>query len=268
MLYRTLIASGLMALVVSGTAGASDADKAELKITAEESLGHNIGPTEVDSKLVFDGDKLSFKKKGADAIYSIKLDPSASPKVIDFTLLNGPNKGLVYAGLYHLEGNELWICFGRANHPRPNGFATRGLPAVTVYKCKRPTPPDKESLAEMKKLAGKWHAVSGEINGKPWPDIIIKTLTYDISEGRIDGTWNGTKGVHRFEVDPSTKPKTIRLVRMEGDKPEAARAHGCYQLDGDTLTICLGPESMPRPTAFETKPKSQQELYKFKRDKR
>lgn len=137
----------VVACAAAPSRGADDA-KEELKrlqgewpVTAKEALGHNILDPRGEPKVVFDGDKLSFNMKGSDARYAVKLDPSASPKAADFTQLEGPHKGKVTPGVYHLDGDELWICFGEAGGTRPDGFATRGLAGRMLFKCKRPKAP-------------------------------------------------------------------------------------------------------------------------------
>jgi len=56
-------------------------------------------------------------------------------------------------------------------------------------------------------------------------------------------------------------------VRLLDGAPTPERAQGIYQIEGDEFMMCLDLESMLRPTAFETKLKSQTTLYKFKREK-
>jgi uncharacterized protein (TIGR03067 family) len=268
-----LLALAVVLLGICGPSRGADAAKEELKklqgewpVVAEEVLGHDILAPLGEPKIVFDGDKLTFKMRGRDASYGVKLDPSASPKAADFTQLEGPNKGKVTPGVYHLDGDELWICFGQAGGARPDGFATRGLAGRTLLKCKRPKTPDKDTAKEMKKLVGTWVAVSAEYAGKPYSEDFAKKLKYVISEGKILTSWNGSEGTCTYELDISTNPKGIKTVAGSADAP-GARCHGIYQLDGDELIICLDSENAPRPTKFETKPKSQTALYKFKRQK-
>jgi uncharacterized protein (TIGR03067 family) len=282
-----------LALGLFGTAGAcrgADDAKAELKklqgewpVVTKEILGGD-GLEVLEMKIVFDDDKMTFKMKDIvvehgkpvgtksrdGASYSVKLDPSATPKAADLTLLNGPNKGQVIPAIYHLDEDQLWLCLGQLGGiTRPDDFVTRRMPGRTVYKCKRPKPPSKEALKEMKKLAGTWVGVSAEWGGKPQPEFLAKKIKYVISEEKILSNCNGSEATWKYELDPDAKPKAIKMVQMggkEGDIP-GQRCHGIYQLDGDELLICLDLESNPRPTAFETKPKTQLSLYKLKREK-
>jgi len=104
----------------------------------------------------------------------------------------------VTPAVYHLDEYELWICFGQMEGARPDGFATRGLPGRTLYKCQRPKPPGKEALKDMKKLAGTWVATAVEFSGKPCPEYTMKKLTYVISDTTITDSWNGGKGTFKY----------------------------------------------------------------------
>ena len=43
-----------------------------------------------------------------------------------------------------------------------------------------------------------------------------------------------------FRLDPAAKPKTIDFVPEES-KPNTAAGKGAYELDGDTLRLCISP---------------------------
>src|SRR5260370_39997998 len=54
----------------------------------------------------FEGDKYTVKK-GDEVIQAAtrKLDPSKSPKTVDVTVAEGPNKGAVMLGIYEISGD-------------------------------------------------------------------------------------------------------------------------------------------------------------------
>lgn len=60
-----------------------------------------------------------------DVKVSFAVDPTKSPKQIDFTFLDGPNKGQKCLGVYELKGESLWVCVqdpgGKGD--RPTEFA-------------------------------------------------------------------------------------------------------------------------------------------------
>lgn len=87
--------------------------------------------------LFFEGDKHTVKK-GEEVIQvgTQKLDPSKSPKAIDVTVSDGPNKGKVMLGIYEIDGDTLKVCFDPQGKKRPTEF--KSSPAsenfVNVHK--------------------------------------------------------------------------------------------------------------------------------------
>jgi len=51
-----------------------------------------------------------------------KIDPSKSPKTIDVTMTEGPNKGAVMLGIYEFKGDTLKVCFAADGKARPTEF--------------------------------------------------------------------------------------------------------------------------------------------------
>jgi uncharacterized protein (TIGR03067 family) len=56
---------------------------------------------------------------------TIKLDPTKTPKAIDFKPLQGPNKGLTALGIYEVKGDELRICYAEVGKERPAEFGSK-----------------------------------------------------------------------------------------------------------------------------------------------
>jgi uncharacterized protein (TIGR03067 family) len=56
---------------------------------------------------------------------TVKLDPSKSPKTMDITGTNGPNKGKTFLVIYELKGDELRVCYDLSGKSRPTEFATK-----------------------------------------------------------------------------------------------------------------------------------------------
>lgn len=87
--------------------------------------------------VIFEGDKHTVKK--GDEVIQVgtqKLDPSKSPKTIDVTMLEGPNKGAVMLGIYEFDGDTLKACFDPQGKKRPTEFksATGSENFVNVHK--------------------------------------------------------------------------------------------------------------------------------------
>ena len=73
--------------------------------------------------LTFEGAKHTVKK--GDEVIQVgtqKLDPSKSPKTIDVTMVEGPNKGTVMLGIYEIDGDTLKVCFDPQGKKRPTEF--------------------------------------------------------------------------------------------------------------------------------------------------
>ena len=73
--------------------------------------------------LTFEGDKHTVKK--GDEVLQVgtqKLDLSKSPKTIDVTMTEGPNKGTVMLGIYEIDGDTLKVCFDPEGKKRPTEF--------------------------------------------------------------------------------------------------------------------------------------------------
>jgi uncharacterized protein (TIGR03067 family) len=76
-----------------------------------------------------------------------------------------------------------------------------------------------------------------------------------------DETVQGT-----IEINPTKKPKTID-VKPEIGTNKGKTLLGIYELDGDSLKICLALPDKDRPTAFATAAENGQQLVVYKREK-
>jgi uncharacterized protein (TIGR03067 family) len=118
-----------------GWSGAPADDKADLEkevrkfqgtwtIESSETGGTPIPPGELKGLIViFEGDKHTVKT--GDEVIQVgtqKLDPSKSPKAIDVTMTEGPNKGAVMLGIYEIDGDTLRVCFDPRGKKRPTEF--------------------------------------------------------------------------------------------------------------------------------------------------
>jgi len=78
---------------------------------------------------VFDQNEyhLYYKDVGKDprrlALLNVTLDASTSPKTIHFEFASGSMKGQKRHGIYELAGNQLKLCYGPQDKPRPTSFA-------------------------------------------------------------------------------------------------------------------------------------------------
>ena len=99
------------------------------------------------------------------------------------------------------------------------------------------------------KLIGTWKATGGEEYGKAMTEEEIGEFGVTIDESHWTYLNEGKKGLqHMYCIDPKAKTKTLDLRTID------ARAlfsfEGIYDLEGDTLKICIGGKK--RPTEFKT----------------
>jgi uncharacterized protein (TIGR03067 family) len=88
------------------------------------------------------GNKWETKYKFGDKVYTfsgtVKIDPTTTPKSIDFTFDNTPNAGKTMKGVFEVDGNELRLCWGQVGKDdRPKTVRTKKGSAETVQLYKR-----------------------------------------------------------------------------------------------------------------------------------
>jgi uncharacterized protein (TIGR03067 family) len=131
-LLTLFLAGGFAAL---GWSGARADDKADVEkearkfqgtwtIESSEAGGMVVPPGNLKGLVVvFEGDKHTVKM--GDEVVQVgtqKLDPSKTPKAIDVTMTEGPNKGAVMLGIYEFDGDTLRVCFDPQGKKRPTEF--------------------------------------------------------------------------------------------------------------------------------------------------
>jgi uncharacterized protein (TIGR03067 family) len=67
----------------------------------------------------------------------ITIDPSKTPKTINYEVIDGPAKGKKHLGIYELEGDTMKSCFAAPDEPRPKEFAGKAGEKRTVSVWKR-----------------------------------------------------------------------------------------------------------------------------------
>lgn len=139
----TLLCTLGLAAVAARADGKADVEK-ELKkfqgtwtFESVEAGGKEIPAAQFEGITVtFEGNKYSVKK-GDEVIQSAtqKLDPSKSPKTLDATVTDGPNKGTVILGIYEISGDTLKVCFDPEGKKRPTEFKSGpGSQTLVVHK--------------------------------------------------------------------------------------------------------------------------------------
>jgi uncharacterized protein (TIGR03067 family) len=75
-------------------------------------------------KLVVKGDRGTFTMDGKEVHGQYALDESASPRAIDITITEGPDKGKKKLGIYEIKDGTLRLCAGPLGGKRPAKFAS------------------------------------------------------------------------------------------------------------------------------------------------
>jgi uncharacterized protein (TIGR03067 family) len=76
-----------------------------------------------DFIVIYEGEKHTLKH--GDKVFQVgtqKIDPTKSPKTVDVTMIEGPDKGKVMLGIYEIDGDTLKVCFDPHGKKRPTEF--------------------------------------------------------------------------------------------------------------------------------------------------
>src|SRR5688572_4356135 len=126
---KTALLFLFLLLFTAGDPEQIEADKRNLQgtwvVVGAESKGEQAPQKEIDGmEIIFSGDSIQVREKGkVQERFKFMLDPTKSPRAIDFTFIEGKKKGRTDRGIYLLEGNNLKICIQENKEgPRPKEF--------------------------------------------------------------------------------------------------------------------------------------------------
>jgi uncharacterized protein (TIGR03067 family) len=141
MLFR-FVAIALSVLVVLAPARADDKDLKALQGSWAPVSGEFAGAEFPDAiikatKLVIkDGTYLVTVGKQDDK-GTFKLIADKTPKAMDITGTDGPNKGKTFLAIYELDGDSLKICYDLSGKERPTEFKTKTETKLFLLTYKR-----------------------------------------------------------------------------------------------------------------------------------
>ena len=105
---------------------------------AAELAGGNF-PDEVrkSMKLVVQDDTYTVTVGNAVDRGTVKLNPAATPKEMDITGTDGPNKGRTFQAIYERDGETLLVCYDLGGKTRPTEFKTKEGTQLFLVTYKR-----------------------------------------------------------------------------------------------------------------------------------
>jgi uncharacterized protein (TIGR03067 family) len=113
---------------------------------------------------------------------------------------------------------------------------------------------------------GSWALASLVVNGKEMDKTELKNTTLSLKGEGYTFAKGTTTNKGTYKVDPTRKPMTLDIIVTDGpDKGKTLPA--IYEINGDTMRICLSIKGKDRPTAFESKPDSGTVLETWKKTK-
>ncbi len=143
------LAAGL-ALASAPAAAPNDHDRLQgaWRLTAVEVNGQAIALENLKSggkvlvgTLTVAGDSYTFRLGDVRLALTFAMDQSKSPRTIDLTVAEGPQKGQTLHGIYKLEGDTYTICRNvEPGKDRPTQFATRPDSGLMLVVWKRVQP--------------------------------------------------------------------------------------------------------------------------------
>lgn len=171
---------------------------------------------------------------GARHEVKISLSPGKSPKEIDITPLDGPDKDKTFPGIYKLDGDQLTICLplaGGESAERPKKFEADKTNGLTVLERV------KDEKEERQALAGEWTITKVLAAGTDDPAGQVGKTRWIFEDARV--RWlepNAISPIMGLKLDPAATPPTIDFLTTDGKE---VRLSGIYFRQGDKLTVCI-----------------------------
>jgi uncharacterized protein (TIGR03067 family) len=144
---------------------------------------------------------------------------------------------------------------------------SQSLLALTLLVSLATAAQDDAIKKELAAIEGEWSMVSSERDGQPLPPRVVKSARRICRGDMTTVMLNGRLFMRaKFTVDPAKQPKSLDYEVTEGHN-QGSKQLGIYELDGDTMKICLADPGNERPTDFVTKGKRGYTVGVWKRQK-
>jgi uncharacterized protein (TIGR03067 family) len=129
------------------------------------------------------------------------------------------------------------------------------------------TPKDDPVKQELDKLQGTWVIVANTKEGKETPETLRASKRYTIKGDHYSVGFKGAEKPlleMRLKLDPTSAPKTIDMILI---KTDTVVLKGIYELDGDTLKVCMPVGDADRPKELKSEAGSKSGIITYKRVK-
>lgn len=214
-----------------------------------------------DMEWVFENDQL--RQKGDTSALRYTLYAGSDPKQIDF-YEEGVDNIIALAGIYRFRGDRLEIAYGEGPAYRPKDFAPgRDKTVVVLERIGQEAPAEKAAPGEAEpnmqagvggaesgrqKIEGRWTFLSiinegGLSYSKDYPANVPQPWIFAADGSFRGGTRPLGGNLARYEIDPSTTPKTITFSQA-GGKP---LWRGIYHFRNGRLEVALSRTTPRRP---------------------
>jgi uncharacterized protein (TIGR03067 family) len=205
---------------------------------------------------------------------TIELNEKKTPKTLDLVFEHGPEEGNRNVGVYKLAGDRWTICLAMHGTTRPKSFATKAGTGIALETLRRGTAvtsktarakvPPARAVADLEAatadavtstgtptvIEGEWPMVSGVFSGVAMDKSMV-AWARRVTRGDTTSVVAGPQVLLKahFTLDDSSAPHTIDYDNLAGANKGKKQA-GIWEIDGDTLRVCMSAPGKPRPKDF------------------
>jgi uncharacterized protein (TIGR03067 family) len=219
-----------------------------------------------DARIKVNGNR--FSSTGMGAVYEgiVELNTTRNPRELNMKFDAGPEKGNTNLGIYELDGDTWRMCIATRGSVRPSQFiapAGSGFAVETLIRGDAPRQAAAEKNTSRKsgavpstgpstELEGEWPMVSAVMDGIPMDESAVKWVKR-VCVGNQVTVLAGPQVMLKveFTIDAQQSPKAIDYVITAGPN-KGKTQYGIYEMDGNTLRVCMSAPGEPRATQFHS----------------